>query len=81
MMKPARRVEDQREPLAIDAATTHESRKRKALDTASVRYHGATIAAKGKGTKVPPGCLVNIIQTVLHESKLDIDEPTFQISK
>jgi len=44
------------------AAQTRDSRKRKAVSEAAVRFHEAASVAKNNGKRVPPGCLDGIIK-------------------
>lgn len=65
----------------LEAAATMTSRKRKAVNDASILYHKAKTEAKKKGSRVKNGCVDQIIKEVLSEAKLDVDDPTFKIPR
>ena len=58
-------------------------RKRKAMSDVYLQFHAATCKARQQSAsgRVPNGCLKKIIETVLHESKLKQDAPSFKISE
>ena len=72
-------------PKGATASTSEVLKKRKHKDMGDVpfKFHATTFTVRQQSAsgRVPNGCLKTIIETVLDESKLKQDAPSFKISE
>ena len=70
-------------PKGTTSAATRllNERKRKAVNDVTLQYNELRNSAHGKGTVVKRGELQRVITTVLEESGLKVDAPSFTIAK
>lgn len=65
----------------VAASRNMSGRKRKALNAVTLKFNKLKQTAKAMGTKLMRGELDSLISTVLIESGLSLDDPSFTISK